>query len=368
METSVPRCLVVGGTGGVGALIAELLLRETNVRVTVAGRSQERVAAMVAQLRAFASDRVAGCVVDLAHDDLDPVLRGYTLVVQVTTATAAIPRLADACIRMGVDYVDCSTQHVLASRAAEVRDAGRCFIVQAGFHPGLPAAFVRAAASSFDRYDAAVVAMAMRARFRTEESAVEIVDMLAAGLPEIFADGHWRASTYRDAHLVDFGAPFGTQRCYPIDMPELRTVPESLGLRKVMTVVGGFGGPTDLLLMALMPIAMIAYRIRPGWGRRTFARWFVRCANRFLRGAPGIVFLVDAEGQVQGRARRLRIRAEHADPFAFTAIPVIACIRQYLAQHQSGLFAMGNFVDPEPLLADMERMGIRIDRTWSDRS
>lgn len=46
-----------------------------------------------------------------------------------------------------------------------------------------------------------------------------------------------------------------------------------------------------------------------------------------------------------------------------SAIPITACVLQYLDHTiaKPGLYLMGNVVDPEKLMADLTRMGIKIE-------
>ena len=70
-----------------------------------------------------------------------------------------------------------------------IKEAGRCFITQAGFHPGLPSVFVRYAAPTFDRYKKAVISTAMNARIENPESVYEILDKIVDWKTDIFKDG-----------------------------------------------------------------------------------------------------------------------------------------------------------------------------------
>jgi hypothetical protein len=52
----------------------------------------------------------------------------------------------------------------------------------------------------------------------------------------------------------------------------------------------------------------------------------------------------------------------HKDSYMFTAIPLVACLKQYIdgSARRSGLHYMGHLVDSRRLVADMEKMGMTI--------
>lgn len=56
----------------------------------------------------------------------------------------------------------------------------------------------------------------------------------------------------------------------------------------------------------------------------------------------------------------MRVIARHDNAYEFTAIPIVAYIRQYLdgSIAKPGLWMMGHIVDPTRLIQDMGRMGI----------
>ncbi|MBY0480235.1 MAG: hypothetical protein K2Q21_02680 [Chitinophagaceae bacterium] len=59
---------------------------------------------------------------------------------------------------------------------------------------------------------------------------------------------------------------------------------------------------------------------------------------------------------------KIRIVASYDDAYEFTAIPIIALIRQYMdGSIKAGLWMMGHIVDPKRLINDMQEMGIHIE-------
>ena len=245
-----------------------------------------------------------------------------------------------------------------------MRDADRCFVTQAGFHPGLPAAYLRKGVGSFDRCDTARVAMVMNERVEDPYSLIEIVDMVADFRADVFENGAWRAATWRDAVPFDFGPGFGRKKCYPMDLVEVRSLPAELGLRNAGVYVAGFNWFTDYVVF---PLVAMAFAIRKGLLRRFWSRALTWGVNTFGSDRHGVVFLLQADGELAGRPAHLEIRSECDSAYDFTVIPVVACLMQVLDRsvRRPGIHMMGHLVDPDRLLADMERMGVRHRIEWT---
>ena len=88
------------------------------------------------------------------------------------------------------------------------------------------------------------------------------------------------------------------------------------------------------------------------WGIKTFAQ-----------PPYGMVLKVEAEGEKDGEKKKTVVSAFHEDGYMFTAIPVVACMFQYLdgSIRKPGLWMMGHLVDPIRLVEDMERMGVQVN-------
>jgi len=60
--------------------------------------------------------------------------------------------------------------------------------------------------------------------------------------------------------------------------------------------------------------------------------------------------------------RRLKTALYHRDDYIFTAIPVVAMLKQLLdGARKPGLWMMGHLAEPTRLLEDCERMGIEVE-------
>ncbi len=357
--------VVLGGYGGTGKLICRYLLNETDANVIVAGRSADKAKELAEALNnEFAGQRTSSVFADASdHQSLSRAFAGVTVVLDATIAIPHVQTIAEQALAAGADFLDFHFEQKIVSLLRDmeprIKAAGRCFITQAGFHPGLPSAFIRYAAPFFDFYEKAVIGMAMNQKIEKAESIYELVDLLADYKVDIFKNGAWKTAGSFDYKKFDFGTRFGRRTCYPIPMEEIRAMPEMFGLEETGVYVAGFNWFVDYLVF---PLAFLLFKIRKGLGRETIAKLLLWGMNTFSGSQQGVSFVLEADGKKTGNLAHVRVIAEHDDAYAFTAIPVVACIRQYLDGHivKPGLWLMGHVVEPAGLIADMIRMGIAV--------
>lgn len=357
--------LILGGYGLVGRTIAALLLRETPVNVIIAGRDTTRADTVAAELRsASANGRVSTRYADAADlGSLREALRGVRMVVNTTTAPSLAGQVSRAALDSDCDYLDTliseSTIEDLGALTEEIVGKRRVFITQAGFHPGLPAVLIRRAAAGFDDCRSAIVGMAMNAHFERPGQAAEIIPLVADFKADICTSGRWRQATFRDAITMDMGPRFGRVRLVPMPMPEIRATQRQYGLRDTGVYVSGFNWFVDNIVM---PLIFVTQKVRKGSLTRPLAALFVWGVNRFSPPYEGVVMVCEASGTKNGSNSAVRITAEHDDAYMFTAIPVVACVKQYLdGALPVGPAMMGLAVDDERLCRDMEAMGMRLN-------
>jgi len=365
--------LVLGGYGGTGRVVCRLLLAETDANLVVAGRRVAKAEELVGRLNEeFPSKRVSALFADASdYESLVSAFQGVSMVLVASTTTEYVKEVAEAALATGIDYLDYhypqSIVPVLNALAPAIEKAGRCFITQAGLHPGLPSVLVRYAASSFDRYERAAVSMVMNARVERSQSLYELVDAIGDYRAEIFRDGEWKEAGYRDVTRADFGHPFGVRPCYPMQLEEMRALPEMLGLEEVGVYVGGFNWFVDYVVF---PLAMLLFKIKRGLGREFVGDLLAWGINTFAGARQGVCVVLEAEGEKEGRPLRLRLMVEHDDPYELTAIPIVASLHQYLDASiaKPGLWMMGHLVDPVRLMNDMDRMGVRVSTQVTERA
>ena len=365
-----PTILLLGATGRAGRVAARLLLEQTDARVVVGSRDRERATGLAATLaRDFPGGRVDAVAVDATDESsLRAALDGARLLFDCGPTALFTGRIPLACIAAGVDCLDLHPSRslaVLRPLAPEVARAGRCFVTQAGLHPGLPATIMRHAASLLTRCDSVAAAMLFNlGEVPGPESVVELIEEMSAYRSLVWSGGAWRRPSWSHTRRFDFGSGLGPRTCYPMWSDELEGLPERIGARDAGFYVAGFNWFADAVVT---PLAVMLGSIRRGLGARPLARWLAFSVRRFGRPPFAIVVTAEAAGQRDGTARTVRVvvRSDDDDGYRLTAVPAVACVKQLLDDGiaRPGVHLMGHLVEPARLARDMKRMGIGVEVT-----
>lgn len=365
--------LILGGYGQTGRALAPLLLAETDCRLILAGRNPAR-----GQSLADALNLQAGkpCVTVAQADAADPdslarAFAGIDLVIVASSTAAQVETVARAALAARADYLDIqySTAKLatLTRLAPDITAAGACFITDGGFHPGLPAALVRYAATRFDRLERANVASVINVDWAAldlgQETQEEFVREFIGFSSRVFRDGRWRELgllAMMKPLNVTFGPPYGRRACLPMGLSEMDALPEQIpALRETGFFIAGFNPVADWFAS---PVVMLGLKIAPRRLLSPMTRLMFWSMCRFARPPFGTLLRLEASGIAAGRLQTMMMNLSHEDGYALTAIPVAACVRQWLAgARRPGLWYQAQFVEPEPFLRDMAHMGVRIN-------
>jgi len=349
--------LLLGGYGNAGKPLARLLLQESDVSLVLAGRNRARAESMASVLnQTFAGERVTGIALDASDPaGLKQAFQGIDLVIVASSTSRYAREVGTAALECGIDYLDIqySTQKiaVLKSLSDHIQAAGCCFITDGGFHPGLPAALVRYVALCFDRLEIANVGSVIKQDWADltlpDDTVIELVEELNDFVPLVYTHGRWdkvsmvSSQAYRS---FDFGAGFGKQACAPMFLEEMRSLPVMIpSLTETGFFVGGFNPFVDWVVL---PLAMVCLRIWPQSALKPMARLVKWGLKSFSKPPYGMVLKVEARGSIAGKTQSLEIALMHEDGYMFTAIPVAACLLQYLdgSINRPGLWTQANLV------------------------
>ena len=358
--------LILGGYGLTGRVLTRRLLQESDAAVIVAGRHLEKARQMADGLAAeFGENRVSARTAAAADAaSLRAALAGVDLLLVAAPTTQHADTVASTALAAGVDYLDVQLSatklDVLDALAPEIERTGRCFITEAGYHPGLPAVMIRFAATHLDRLDRAVVAGYLSIQDVPYTAAVdELTEVFRNYDARIFKDRRWVPPGRSYARNIDFGGEIGVRACYPMFFAELAPLPLTY---PTLTEVGFYiSGMHWLADWVITPLAMAGLKLAPRRAFRSMGRLLWWSMQAFAPRPHQATLLTEASGVKDAKETTVRVTISHPDGYEMTAIPVVACLLQYLdrSARRPGVWMMGHLVDPRRLVTDMQRMGVQ---------
>ena len=359
--------LILGGTGYTGKLLARHLLEQTDARIALAARHLDKAQAFAGELNGqFDGKRVSAIYADAADaESLRAAFRGRTLILVAAPTTAYAETVIRAALEAGADYLDVQLGAkkfaLLQSLAPEIERAGRCFITEAGFHPGLPAALIRYAAAHLDSIESAVTAVYLNLGkgLPYTEAVDELIELFKDYQAQVYKNGQWTKSSSFEMRKIDFGNDIGRKLCYSMFFEELRPLPEMFpSLKNVGFLMSESHWMTDWVIF---PVAWAWLKIAPR-AVRPIGKFLWWGMGTFHKPPYRIELQVQASGLKNGKQTEFRASVAHPDGYELTAIPVVAALLQYLdgSARKPGLWMMGHLAEPVRLMEDMEKMGVQV--------
>jgi saccharopine dehydrogenase (NAD+, L-lysine-forming) len=303
---------------------------------------------------------------------LGQAFAGADMVVVASSTACYAENVARAALAAGADVIDIQYSKektaVLRRLAAEIEQAGRCFITDGGYHPGLPAALVRYAAMRIERLAEAIVGSVINVDWASFDLKAETKEEFTREFMEfegrVFHDSQWETVSgfaAMKSKTMSFGPPFGARTCVAMPLSEMDSLPELIPtLRETGFYIAGFNTITDWIVS---PLVVAGLKISPERLIGPMSRLLFWSMSRFTRPPFGTTLRLDAAGTTGGLPHQLTVQLSHEDGYEFTAIPVVASLLQWQdgATRRPGLVHQAHFVHPERLLRDMVRMGVAID-------
>jgi len=355
--------LILGGYGATGRLLAKHLLAQTSYKIVIAGRNLDKAQAFVDSLQ---DQRVTAAQVDATDStSLKQALQRVDFLLVAAPTTHHTEAVVRAALEAGVDYLDVQYSDLkleaLRAHEKEINEKKLCFITEAGYHPGLPSAMIRYAASKLDIIESARTAGYLNmGNLQYTEAVDELMEGFVHYQAQVYKSGAWTKPGSWDTRKLDFGEEIGTRTCYSMFFEELRCIPAMYpALKDTGFYISGSNLLADLILT---PIIMMGLKIAPKRGIRPLGKlmwWAMGKSKPPYR----VVLKVEATGQLNGRQAQVDASIEHEDGYELTAIPVVAFLLQYNQIRQPGLHMMGHLAEPERLFNDMERMGVCVTTT-----
>lgn len=361
---------ILGGSGNTGRKIARLLLDYSNVQLVLGARNEEKLQRTMDELNE--STRVSHISIDASNQpSLVSAFTTVDMVVSAGSTAQYTKNVAKACMEAGCDYLDVhystSKVRLLKSLRTDIEKSEKCFISEAGFHPGLPSALVRYANTQFDELETAITAGAISADWSdvtmTEATKIEFIKELNDYEMRFLKNGKWEIPGFwsmKDFPAIDFGNPVGKKMCVPMFFEELRNLPQMIpSLKHTGFYIAGFGWFADYVVM---PLVLLMMKWFPKTMEKPMGNLFVWAWKLSSKPPYYTMLKLEANGEIQGEKTSFYMTLNHEDGYWFTAIPVVACLLQYLdgSIRKPGLHWMGQLVEPIRLIEDMEKMGILV--------
>jgi saccharopine dehydrogenase (NAD+, L-lysine-forming) len=355
--------LILGGYGATGRSLTRHLLAQTSYQIIVGGRNLDKALSFVDSL---CDPRVTAQRVDATDStSLKPALQRVNFLLVAAPTTHHTETVVRSALDARVDYLDVqyadAKLNVLRAHEREINEKQLCFVTEAGYHPGLPSAMIRYAASKMQCIESAQVAGYLNmGQLPYTEAVDELMEGFVHYQAQVLKSGDWTSPSSWDMRKFDFGTEIGVRNCYSLFFEELRCIPAIYPTLKEM----GFyiSGSNLLADLILTPIVMLGLRIAPKRGIRPLGKLMWWAMSR-SKPPYKVVLKVEATGFLKDRQAQVEASIEHEDGYELTAIPVVAFLKQYDYIRRPGLHMMGHLADPDCLFQDMERMGAKVTTT-----
>ena len=263
LSMSTHRILVIGGYGFFGSRLVQLLSRQPNLHILIAGRSQAQAEALAQRLRPGAHSQLDAQALDIESPSLAETLTSLRPNIVVHTAgpfQGQHYRVAQACIAAGAHYIDLADGRdfvagISALHAAAVK-AGVLVTSGASSVPGLSSAVADRLAAGMPRVTD--IDIGISPGNRTERGLSTVAAILGYCGQPLPGGADGETVGWLRTYAQRYPAPVGRRLLSPCDVPDLVL----LGPRFPGTPRVRFGAGLELMLLhrGMNLMALLAHR------------------------------------------------------------------------------------------------------------
>ncbi|MBI5326146.1 MAG: saccharopine dehydrogenase NADP-binding domain-containing protein [Ignavibacteriae bacterium] len=363
--------LIIGGYGNTGKLVAEHLMLNTDCNLIIAGRSLDKSKILSDKLNSIHQcNRVNSFILNAGNSgDLKRVFKNIDMVIVCSPTLEYYKLIIDEAIESGVDYFDINISKekndYLFSLDNIIKVKNLCFITDGGFHPGIPAALISYSSREFDKIEKSNVYGLLKLNWGSytfsKETIIEFIKELQYVKPLIFKNNKWINSPYTDKIIIDFGKLYGKQRFYAMYLDEMLNLPLKYNsLNETAFYVSGFNWFVDLLLI---PFIIIYLKLFTKSSLKIISKLFFFGLKYFSNQPYGVTLKLKSEGIKNNKRKYFEMNLYNEDAYEMTAIPIAACVKQYLVNKdkKTGVWHQANFVEPVQFINDLKEFGIKVE-------
>jgi saccharopine dehydrogenase (NAD+, L-lysine-forming) len=186
----------------------------------------------------------------------------------------------------------------------------------------------------------------------------EMIDEFNDYNPSVFFEGKWKKLKWGEYKKFDFGKSVGKHYAAPMMLEEMKFLPKAIpSLNETGFFVGGFNWFVNYISI---PIVMISLKISESLFSKPAAKLFEFGLKKFSKPPYICSLKLKAFGRKNNKNVKFQIEVSHSDGYLLTAVPVVACLFQYLdgSVRKPGLHFQANVVEPKRFFKDLQMMGI----------
>ncbi len=228
------RVVILGGTGIFGGRIAAGLAESSEIEVTIAARHPDRAIAFAAKIGA----RCVRC--DIGElQSVEAVLKEADLLIHAAGPFQGRDyRVAEACIRAGVHYLDLSDGREfvcgITALDASAKDRGVVVVSGASSVPAITDAMIAELAKEFTSIDTIQIALTPGNQNPRGPSTIGAILSYVGRPIRVWEQGQWTNVTgWSDCRVLEFPPKVGRRRVYRCETPDLELFPSRWNARTV---------------------------------------------------------------------------------------------------------------------------------------